>query len=379
MSRVGIGVVGVGVISRTYLETLTAHGGVDVVAVADLDLDRARQVADQHPGTRAVDVATLLADPAVDVVLNLTVPLAHEEVALAAIGAGKHVFGEKPLTATPQGARRVLAAADAAGVRVGCAPDTVLGTGVQTARAVVEAGTIGRPSSALATWVSPGHEGWHPQPDFYYREGGGPLLDMGPYYLTALVHLLGPVTHVQGAAGRARDERVIGSGPRAGERIPVEVATHVTGLLQHAGGAISTVTVSFDGGRSRARPIEVHGEHGSVSVPDPNAFDGEVEVWTPDAGWHAVPPGAGYAGSARGIGLLDMVDAVGLGGGAHRASGALAEHVLEVMTSLLTSADAGGRVAIGSRPVVPPLVPLTPRDAWCAAADTAQGVVAAER
>lgn len=379
MSGHGIGVVGVGVISRTYLETLGAHPGVDVVAVADLDVARAREVAAAHPGTRALDVADLLADPDVGTVLNLTVPLAHEEVALAAVAAGKHVFGEKPLTATLDGARRVLAAADAAGVQVGCAPDTVLGTGVQTARAVVEAGTIGRPASAIATWVSPGHEGWHPQPDFYYREGGGPLLDMGPYYLTALVHLLGPVVRVQGAAGRSRDERVIGSGPRAGERVPVEVATHVTGLLEHAGGAISTVTVSFDGGRSRARPIEVHGDLGSVAVPDPNAFDGDVEVWTPDAReWRHVEPLAGYAGSARGIGLLDMVGAVGAGGGANRASGALAGHVLEVMTSLLTSADGAGRVEIASRPDVPPLVPLTPRDAWCGVGE-AREVVPADR
>src|SRR5665647_3372171 len=152
----------------------------------------------------------------------------------------------------------VVQAAAAAGVGLGCAPDTVLGTGVQTARAVVDAGLIGRPTGAVATWVSPGHEAWHPNPDFYYLAGGGPLLDMGPYYLTSLVHLLGPVVAVTGTAGRLRGSRTIASGPRAGEVIPVEVATHVAGTLEHANGAISTVTVSFDAAGTGAAPIEVH-------------------------------------------------------------------------------------------------------------------------
>ena len=240
-------------------------------------------------------VAELLADPDVDTVLNLTIPAAHAEIALAAIAHGKDVYGEKPLAATFAQAREMVAAADAAGVRLGCAPDTVLGTGTQTARAAIDAGLIGTPIAASAVMITPGHERWHPNPDFYYREGGGPLLDMGPYYVAALVQLLGPVRSVIGAAGRPRAERVIASGPRAGERIPVEVDTHVTGVLEHESGALSTITTSFDGMATTAAPIEVHGERGTLAVPDPNNFDGDVRL---------ARSTASRAGSARAVGRV---------------------------------------------------------------------------
>ena len=206
-----------------------------------------------------------------------------------------------------------------AGVRLGCAPDTVLGTGTQTARAAIDAGLIGRPFAATAVMVTPGHERWHPNPDFYYRAGGGPLLDMGPYYVAALIHLLGPVRSVIGAAGRPRAERVIATGPRAGERIPVEVDTHVTGILEHDGGALSTLTTSFDGIATTAAPIEVHGERGTLAVPDPNRFAGDVRLAALDGapGWQRLEPSAGYVDAARGVGLLDFVAA-----GRARAPGA---------------------------------------------------------
>lgn len=363
----GIGVVGLGVILDAYLTTLAEHPGVRIAAVADLDASRAAEVAARLPGTRACSVAELLAADDVETVLDLTTPGAHAEIALACARSATNHYGEKPLAATLADARAVVQAAGEAGIVLGCAPDTVLGTGVQTARAVVDAGDIGRPTAAVATWVSPGHEAWHPNPDFYYRAGGGPLLDMGPYYLTSLVHLLGPVVAVSGAAGRLRDSRTIGSGPRAGEVIPVEVATHVAGTLEHAGGAISTVTVSFDAPGTRARPIEVYGEEGALSVPDPNTFAGDVELLVRGGtSWELVAPRAGFVESSRGVGLLEMVGAAGLGGAPTeaRASGAVGLHVMEIMSGLLDSASTGRRTAITSSPVRPELVPLTGVETW---------------
>ena len=352
-----VGIVGLGVISRAYLDTLGAHPAVRVTAVADLDATRSAAVAAELPGAEAVSVDDLLDGSDVDTVLNLTTPAAHAGIALRAIGAGKGVFGEKPLAVTFAEGRTIIDRAAAAGVPVGCAPDTVLGTGTQTARAAIDRGLIGRPLSASAVMVTPGHERWHPNPDFYYTAGGGPLLDMGPYYISALVHLLGPVTAVVGSASRLRSERVIGSGPRAGERIPVDVDTHVTGILEHAGGALTTLTTSFDSVKSSASPIEIHGETGSLSVPDPNMFSGDV-LFCPRGSreWEPIEERAGYVDAARGIGLLDMLAAPT--DADMRASGRLALHTLEVMTAVLESAHSGTRVTIESTVERPPIVPL---------------------
>jgi len=353
----GIGIVGLGVISAQYLDTLVGLDTVRIVAAADLDPARARAIADRVPGCRALSVDELVADPEVQTVLNLTVPAAHASVALAALAAGKNVYGEKPLAATLAEALEVVASTGDAWV--GGAPDTVLGTGVQTARAVVDAGEIGRPVSATATWVAPGHEAWHPNPDFYYLAGGGPLFDMGPYYLTTLFHLLGPVVRVSGVSSRPRDERIIATGPRAGERIPVEVDTHVTGVLEHVGGAVSTVTFSFDAVATTAAPLEVHGESGSLTVPDPNTFDGEVRLRRSRSEEGAViEPRAGYEDAGRGIGLIDFVAGDG------RAGGDVALHVLEIMTALTESAREGRRIDLATTAERPSLAPLTPRTAW---------------
>ncbi|SER24863.1 Gfo/Idh/MocA family protein [Lentzea albida] len=354
-----VGVVGLGFISRAYLTTLHGHPAVRVTAVADLDTARSSAVAAEFPGTEAVSVERLLGGAEVDTVLNLTVPAAHADISLRAVDAGKNVFVEKPLAVTFPDGREVVERAAAAGVLVGCAPDTVLGTGTQTARAAIDSGLVGRPLSASATMVTPGHERWHPDPDFYYIAGGGPLLDMGPYYITALIHLLGPVRAVIGAAGRLRTERVIGSGARAGSRIPVEVDTHVSGVLEHANGALSTITTSFDGVATTAAPIEVHGELGTLAVPDPNHFDGDTRLFPlGGTGWRTLPPSAGYTGAARGVGLLDLVTAGGQR--APRAGGELALHVLETMTAVLRAADEGRRVELTTTVERPSPVPLTP-------------------
>ncbi|GAB3654427.1 Gfo/Idh/MocA family protein [Glycomyces tarimensis] len=358
----GIGIVGLGAISSQYLATIAAHPLIKIVAVADLNVTRAVDVAAEI-GAEAVTVDELVNDPRVDTVLNLTIPASHADVAMRALAAGKHVYGEKPLAASLDDAERVVEAASDAGLALGCAPDTVLGTGIQTARAAVDSGRIGTPTSATATMVVPGHELWHPNPDFYYTDGGGPLFDMGPYYVTSLVHLLGPVVSVSGATSRSRDVRTIRTGPRAGEQVPVTIDTHVTGILQHAGGAMSTVLMSFDGVATAAPPIEVHGTEGSLAIPDPNRFEGDVTL-RPLGRDQSVtlPVSAGYADAGRGIGLVDML----LADSDHpaRANGALALHILEVMTAVLRSAAVGRRLPVVTSGERPSIVPLTDRTIW---------------
>jgi predicted dehydrogenase len=356
-----VGLVGAGQISGAYLWTLPQLPGLALTRVADLDADRARAAAAQVPGAVPVTPGELFAADDVDLVLNLTLPQAHAQVALAAIAAGKHVYGEKPLAADTEQARVVLTAAAEAGVRVGCAPDTVLGTGIQTARAALDAGGIGRPVAATAFMTTPGHERWHPAPEFYYRPGGGPLLDMGPYYLTALVTLLGPVRRVIGMSSAPRGDRVIGTGPRAGARFAVEVDTHVAGVLEHAGGALATLMMSFDVWHAQLPRIEIYGTDGSLSVPDPNGFDGVVGMAHAEGpGWTELPEGGGYRGATRGYGVADMARAIAAGT-AHRADGELAFHVLDVMESLLDSAQEGRAVEVKSTCERPAPVPLGAR------------------
>jgi predicted dehydrogenase len=352
-----VGIIGCGAIIAQYLANFRRLDQIELVAVADLDPGRAQAVADDYEGVRALSVDGLLAADDVDLVLNLTIPAAHAEVALQAIAAGKSVYGEKPLAATTAEARKVLEAAREAGVVVGCAPDTVLGTGIQTARKAIDDGLIGAPISATATMVTPGHERWHPNPDFYYQPGGGPLLDMGPYYVSALVTLLGPVVSVMGAASHTRDERTIGSGPRAGETVPVNIDSHVTGVLVHASGALSTLFMSFDAVKSKSPNIEIHGERGSLVIPDPNHFDGDVQLFALGAeDWQTLPVSAGYVDSGRGFGIADL--AATPPGSEPRAGGQLAYHALEVMESVLASAKSGSAVQIQSTAARPEAVEL---------------------
>ena len=356
-----VGVVGAGQISGAYLRTFPRLANLRVTAIADLDVARAAAAVDEVPGARATAPEELYAAEDVDLVLNLTIPAAHAEVAHAAISAGKHVYGEKPLAATTAEARALLDAAGIAGVRVGCAPDTVLGTGIQTARAVLDSGEIGAPVAATAFMVTPGHERWHPAPEFYYRPGGGPLLDMGPYYLTALVTLLGPVRRVVGMSSTPRPTRIIGSGPRAGTEFKVEVATHVTGILEHENGALSTLLMSFDVWAGALPRIEVYGTGGSLSVPDPNGFDGEVRLFPAESKeWQAVPARGGYPNASRGYGVADLARALA-DDTPHRADGRLAYHVLDIMESLLSAARSGDSVAVASTCDRPAPVPADAR------------------
>ena len=353
-----IGIVGLGTISKQYLSTFERLNSVTITAVADLDQQLSESVAGRlGDGVVACTVAELVARDDVDLVLNLTIPAAHRDVALQAIQAGKSVYGEKPLALDTEQAREILTAAAAAGVVVGCAPDTVLGTGIQTARRAIDDGLIGRPIAASATMMVPGHERWHPNPDFYYQPGGGPLLDMGPYYLSALITLLGPVVSASGSSSRTRSVRTIQSGPRAGQEIPVDVDTHITAILTHGSGALTTVVMSFDVVATRAANIEIHGESGSLVVPDPNQFDGDVKVFTlAGKTWEVLPPSAGYRDGGRGIGIADLAATVP--GETPRAGGELSFHVLDVMETVLASAQKGASLPVGSTVPRPRAVPL---------------------
>jgi len=359
-----VGVIGVGVISQQYFDHFPALDGLELTAVADLDVDRARSVGASQ-GVRGTSVDELLATDDVDVVLNLTIPAAHAEVATRALAAGKHVYGEKPLALSTEQASPVLERASEAGLRVGSAPDTVLGTGVQTARAALDDGLIGTPVGASVAWSAAGHELWHPAPAFYYQPGGGPLLDMGPYYLTSLVTFFGPVVRVSGSGTRSTRGRTIATGPNAGTPIPVDVDTHVVAILEHESGVVSTVTVSFEVWATRSPLFEVYGTAGTLGVPDPNRFSDPVSIATADdREWRELPVAAGYAEAGRGYGLADMAHAIATDR-PHRASGELAFHVLEIMEAVQTASRDHIVVDVRSRPGRPQTVPFGARpDTW---------------
>jgi predicted dehydrogenase len=356
MKRVSVGVVGCGNISAAYLKAAKTFPVLDIVALSDMHF-AAAEARSAEFGVPAKSVEAVLADPSIEVVLNLTVPKAHVEVGLKAIAAGKHVHSEKPLGVTLVEARKLVDAADAKSLRLGSAPDTFLGGSHQTARQCIDDGLIGRPVGGTAFFMCPGHERWHPNPGFYYLTGGGPMLDMGPYYITDLVNLLGPVASVSGVATRTRDERTVTSEPLQGTRVPVEVATHVTGSLLFESGAVVSMTMSFDVARHRHAPIELYGEKGSLIVPDPNYFGGKVEIATASGDWREIPVEHAYAdGNYRILGLADMAQAIRQDR-PHRTSGALAFHVLEVMEAFQKSSDLGESVAIESRPARPAPMP----------------------
>lgn len=357
MKRVGVGIIGCGNISPAYLKAAKAFPILDIVALADANPAAAEARASEF-GLVARSIEALLADPTIEIVLNLTVPKAHVEVGLQAVAAGKHVHSEKPLGVNVAEAATLIEAAKARGVRVGCAPDTFLGGAHQTARKLIDDGAIGRPVGGAAFFMCPGHELWHPNPGFYYLHGGGPMLDMGPYYITDLVNLLGPVARVSGMATRLRSERLIASEPFKGMHIPVEVATHVAGTLAFVNGAIVTVAMSFDVPKHKHAPIELYGEKASLLVPDPNHFGGAIELAGIGEDWREIPTEHSYAdGNYRILGVADMAHAIRRGR-PHRASGALAFHVLEVMTAFQRSSDSGAVVEIESRPERPAMLPV---------------------
>ena len=358
--RLGIGIIGTGNISSAYLRAMLGREGLagfpvlDIRGLADMKTEVAEARASEF-GLRAMSIDEMLADPEIKLIVNLTIPRAHVDVGLRCLAAGKHVYSEKPLGISFAEGRRLLDAAEAARLRIGSAPDTFLGGSHQQARQVVDSGALGQIVGGTAFFQCPGHESWHPDPAFYYDIGGGPVLDMGPYYITDLVNLLGPVARVSAMSSRLRSQRPITSEPRQGQMMEVKVDTHVTGSLGFANGAIVQVGLSFDVPAHKHVPLELYGTDASLIVPDPNFFGGTVELRKRGKGedWAEVPVTQPYAdGNYRSLGVADMAQAI-IDGRPHRANGALALHVLEVMEAFAT-ASAEGRVIDIRTPVERP-------------------------
>lgn len=341
-----IGIVGTGNISGIYIQNLQAYPETEVVACADVDVVRARAVASHNGIPNALSPEDLIAHADVELVLNLTPPGGHAEVALAAAAAGKHVYNEKPLTVEFGDGRALMAEAQRQGVRVGGAPDTFLGAGHQVARELIDSDVLGRLVCVNGFMLSGGHESWHPNPGFYYARGGGPLFDMGPYYLTAFVNMFGPIKRVTGSTSTPHTTRTITSEPLRGQEIIVETPTHLVGIFEFESGVIGQLTTSFDTPVGTFPPIVVSGTEGSMMVPDPNGFGGDVTVRRRgEHEWKTYPPDKAYPDNARGVGVLDMAYAI-RNNRPHRVSGALALHVLEAMHAVLRSAQSGRHITL---------------------------------
>ncbi|MDR2536490.1 MAG: Gfo/Idh/MocA family oxidoreductase [Treponema sp.] len=343
MKKQRIGIVGIGKISGIYLQNLTGLFGKRLIVsgVTDLIAERAAKAEEEYQVPHIQKTQDLLNSPDVDIVLNLTQPQHHHEVAMAAVKAGKHVYNEKPLCVKTEEAAELLRCAAENRVRVGGAPDTFLGAGIQTCRKLIDDGWIGQPIAAAGFMMNHGHEHWHPAPEFYYQTGGGPMFDMGPYYLTALVSLLGPIARVSGSAKQGFKTRTITSEPLNGTVIPVEVATHIAGILDFASGAVGTIITSFDVYSHTLPFIEVYGTEGSLRCPDPNTFGGPVFVRQGRAeNWSEIPLIKNYPENSRGLGITDMAEGISEGR-PHRASGELAYHVLEVMHGIHNASASG--------------------------------------
>jgi len=342
---VGVGVIGAGTISDQYLENLTRFPDLRVLFVADLDEDRAAAQAAKWGVPASGSVDELLAVDDVEIVVNLTIPAAHVEVATRAVRAGKHVWGEKPYALDRESGQQLFDEARAAGVRVAVAPDTFLGAGLQTALRAVHGGAVGTPLTGLALFQVPGPESWHPSPEFLFAHGAGPMFDVGPYYLTTLVQVFGPVAKVTATSSKARETRVIGSGPKAGTEFPVEVPTHVSALLEFESGASAQAVFSFDSKLARAGFVEIAGTEGTAVFPDPNTFEGDTLLHTGGVEPTVVPATGSLF--TRGTGVAELAQAI-RADRRERVPGELAFHVLDVMVSLAESAERHEGVLVAS-------------------------------
>lgn len=350
-----IGLIGCGNISTSYLARAKNFGAVSFRAVADINSATA-QARGEEFGVEAMSVDALLAHPEVDLVLNLTIPAAHFEISSRALEAGKHVYSEKPYVLTVEEGQALAKLAAEKGLRIGSAPDTVLGSSHQLARKLIDDGAVGRITSGTCAVMSPGMESWHPNPDFFFLKGGGPILDLGPYYIANLVQLIGPVARVSALTSTPSKTRTIGNGARLGETVPVETPTTIHALLEFRSGAVVTLMASWDVWQSDIAPMALYGTEGTIHIPDPNFFDGEVRITKRDEAaelpaWdHPLgPPNReipeGMVADYRSAGLADMAQAI-VEGRPHRCNDAYALHVVEVMTAILRAGEESRYVEI---------------------------------
>ena len=341
LKKVKVGVVGCGMISKAYFESAKEFKILDIVACADINMSAAEKKADEY-NLKALSVDEIMADKEIEIILNLTIPGVHAEVAVKALESGKHVYGEKPLAVSREDGRKILDTAKAAGLLVGSAPDTFLGGGIQTCRKLIDENWIGEAVAGTAFMMSHGPESWHDNPGFYYQQGGGPMFDMGPYFLTALIYLLGPVKRVGALCSATFKERIATSETNLGKIYPVEVPTHYSGILEFHNGAVINMVMSFDvWGHGNSRSIELYGTEGSLKVPNPNTFGGPVSIMTANMSeWMDCPLSHAYTDKKRGIGLADMAYAI-RSGRKHRCNGDLAFHVLDIMCTFEEASKAG--------------------------------------
>ena len=358
MHRTKIGIVGCGNISGIYCQNGKLFNDLEIAACADLDVARAQAKAAEYGIPKALSVEELLADPEIGIVLNLTIPAAHAAISRQALEAGKHIYSEKPLAINREAGAELQALAAQKGLRIGCAPDTFLGAGLQTCRKLIDDGVIGEPVGAAGWMLSHGPENWHPDPEFFYHEGAGPMFDMGPYYLTAMTSMLGPVQRLTGSARISFPERLITSKAKYGQKIEVKTATHIAGVFDFANGAVGTLVTSFDVHGSNVPYIEIYGSEGTLLVPDPNTFDGPVQIRRAgQKNFEQMPLAFPYAENSRGIGLADMAAAI-RSGRPHRASGEMAFHVLDLMVSVHRASLEGRHVQVASTMQRPDPLPL---------------------
>ncbi len=353
MKTVKTVMIGVGCISGIYLENITkTFRQVELIGVCDLIRERAEAAQAKYGIPKIYDTMyDAFADPQVELVLNLTRPYEHYEVSKAALLAGKHVYSEKPLGADLAEGQSLRALAAERGLMLGGAPDTFLGAGIQTCRRLIDDGYIGTPIGSAAYMIGCGHESWHPDPEFYYKRGGGPMFDMGPYYLTAMVNLMGGIRRVVSASRITFPRRTITSQPLCGRVIDVDVNTYIAGTVEYDSGAIGTIFTTFDVQfpREKSRFIEVYGTEGTLFVPDPNNFSGSIQLYRPEEGSvKEVPMMYAYPENSRGLGLADMASAL-MSGRAARCDVSQTYHVLEVIEGFETSAKSGAWVNIASR------------------------------
>ncbi len=357
MEKMNIGIIGCGNISSIYLKNLkNLFKNTDVIACADLDIERAKAKAEEY-GIEAMSPTELLKDPRIQLIVNLTIPAVHAEVALKALDAGKHVYSEKPFATTTEDGKKILEKAAAKGLRVGCAPDTFLGAGFQRTRRLLDEGGLGPCIAGTVFMLGHGPESWHPDPDFFYKTGGGPLFDMGPYYITALIHLLGPVKRLSGIAKASFAQRTITAEARKGQLIQVETPTHITASLEFSSGALITMIKSFDVWYHHLPRFQLFCQNGSIAPPDPNTFGAPVMVRrVGDEDWKEAPLVLPYSANSRGLGVADMVDSIQQNK-VHRASGELSFHVLDVMETILKSSETGRCLELKSNCAKPEVLP----------------------